>query len=305
MIESLNRRTFTKTVAGAMAGAMIPALHAADRKLKIGYTCITWGTFPRPGEPSATLDAAVKDIAALGFHSFETFPEVLEDWDSKGTLQALIDRHRVPLKSGYIRAHLTDPAMRRENLAQVIRMAKVIRKYGGTFGVLAPHSMKREGYDFQPHKANIIAALNESAMAVNDVGLGAGLHQHTGTCIETRDEVYAVMEGANTKHLKFAPDVGQLQKGGSDAAQVVRDFLPITVHMHLKDWKGWEHYVGYCPLGEGKVDIKGILDMVERANPNANIMVELDPSKGAPMTALETAQTSKAYLQKLGYKFRS
>jgi inosose dehydratase len=184
-------------------------------------------------------------------------------------------------------------------------MGQIIRKYGGSFGVLAPNSVKRDAYDYKAHRANIIAALNECAMALNDLGLGAGLHQHTGTCIETRDEVYDVMESVNTKHCKFAPDVGQLQKGGADAAKVVKDFLSLTVHMHLKDWVGWEHYAGYCPVGQGKVDIRGILDMVEGANPTANVMVELDPSRNAPMTPLETAQASKSYLQKLGYKFRS
>ena len=139
---------------------------------------------------------------------------------------------------------------------------------------------------------------------MNDLGLGAGLHQHTGTAVESRDETYAVMEAVDTRYLKFAPDVGQLQKGGADAAKVVKDFLPITVHMHLKDYKGWEHFAGYCPLGEGKVDLKAILDMVEGANPGANIMHELDGSAGAPYTPLQTAQTGKAYLQKLGYTFR-
>ena len=142
-------------------------------------------------------------------------------------------------------------------------------------------------------------------MAVNDLGLGTGLHQHTGTAVESRDETYAIMEAANTKHLKFAPDVGQLQKGGANAAQVVKDFLPITVHMHLKDFSGGEHFAGYCPLGQGKVDLKAILDMVEGANPNANIMVELDGSANMPYTPLETAQISKAYLEKLGYTFRN
>jgi inosose dehydratase len=139
---------------------------------------------------------------------------------------------------------------------------------------------------------------------MNDLGLGAGLHQHTGTAVESRDETYAVMEAVDTRYLKFAPDVGQLQKGGADAAKVVKDFLPITVHMHLKDYKGWEHFAGYCPLGEGKVDLKAILEMVEGANPGANIMHELDGSASAPYTPLQTAQIGKAYLQKLGYTFR-
>jgi inosose dehydratase len=113
------------------------------------------------------------------------------------------------------------------------------------------------------------------------------------------------MESVNTRNLKFAPDVGQLQKGGSDAAKVVRDFLPLVKHMHLKDYKGWQYYEGYCPLGMGVVDIKAILDMVEAGGQNPDIMVELDPSKNGPMTPLETAQKSKAYLLQQGYTFRT
>jgi len=298
----MNRRQFSKTLAIGLGST---ALYAADsRKLKIGYTCITWGTFPRGDEAAATLEPALRDIASLGFNGFETFPEVLDNWDKKGALTQLLERHKLPLTSAYCRTNLIEPAKRKETVDAVIGMGKVIKKYGGKFGVLAPNGMQREGYDFKAHKASIIAGLNDCAMALNDLGLGAGLHQHTGTAIETRDETYAVMEGVNTKHCKFAPDVGQLQKGGADAAQCVKDFLSITVHMHLKDWKGWDHYVGYCPLGQGKVDIKRILDMVEKSNSSANIMVELDPSANAPMTPLETAQTSKAYLQNLGYKFK-
>jgi inosose dehydratase len=281
-------------------------LHGAPaRRLKIGYTCITWGTFPRGPEASATLENAVRDIAGLGFYGFETFPENLADWDAKGALQPLIDKYKLPLTSGYCRTNLTDASQRKESVAKVIELGKMIRKYGGTFGVLAPNSIQREGYDWKANRANVIAGLNDHAMALADLGLGTGLHQHTGTCIESRDEVYDVMEHANTKYLKFAPDVGQLQKGGADAAKVIRDFLPIVRHMHLKDWNGGEHYVGYCPLGMGKVDIKTILDLVEGSGNPVNVMVELDPSPKQPMTPLETAQISKAYLQKLGYTFRS
>ena len=109
-----------------------------------------------------------------------------------------------------------------------------------------------------------------------DLGVGSGLHQHTNTPIETRDEVYAVMESVDTRVFKFAPDVGQLQKGGADAAKVVKDFASITVHMHLKDFVNGPHMGGYSPLGIGMVDLKSILETMEQANPKANIMHELD-----------------------------
>jgi inosose dehydratase len=57
-----------------------------------------------------------------------------------------------------------------------------------------------------------VAALNEISKAVSDVGIIAALHQHTGTCIESRDEVYAVMETVDPKVVKFGPMWDSSQK---------------------------------------------------------------------------------------------
>jgi inosose dehydratase len=303
MTMTISRRSFNVAVLTGLGAAVLPAIgSAAMRSLKIGCTSLIWGALPRSPD---NLAPAVKDMAGLGFHGFETFAAILEEWDKRATLGDLLAANRIPLVSGYATMQVVDAAARKDELEKLKRWAMVVRKHGGRFVVLAPNGVKREGYNFQEHRTNIVSALNEYAMAVNDIGLGAGLHQHTGTAVETRDETYAIMEAADTKQLKFAPDVGQLQKGGANAAQVVKDFLAITVHMHLKDFSGGEHFAGYCPLGQGKVDLKSILDMVEGANPNANIMVELDGSASMPYTALQTAQISKAYLQKLGYAFRT
>ncbi len=247
-MTAIDRRSFAKTLALGTCAAALPA--APARKLHIGHTCITWGSFPGAGKES-TIEPSLKDMSTEGFWSFETFPELLDALDQKNELQPLIDKYKVPLRSGYITVNLIDPAKRKDEIDRVIKLSKVIQKYKGTFIVLAPNGVKRDTYNFQEHRAGIISGLNDYAKAVNDLGLGTGLHQHTGTAIESRDEVYAVMEAVDTNHLKFAPDVGQLQKGGADAAKVVKDFVAILKHMHLKDYKGWEHYSGYCPLGMG------------------------------------------------------
>ena len=300
----IDRRTFGQHVLAGMSAGLLPAaLRAAQtRRLRIGCTALIWGAVPRTPD---NLTAAVRDMAALGFHGFETFASIVHDWDAKGTLAPLLAEHRIPLVSAYATVQLTDRSTRKENLAQLIQWGQALKKHGGRFMVLAPNGVKREAYAFAEHRANIVAGLNDYAVAMNDLGLGAGLHQHTNTAVESRDETYAVMEAVDTRYVKFAPDVGQLQKGGADAAKVVKDFASITVHMHLKDFKGWEHFAGYCPLGEGKVDLKGILDTVEAANPTANIMHELDGSAKPPYTPLQTAEIGKKYLQGLGYTFRT
>ena len=168
MHRTLERRSFLKTMALGLGTMALPPAFAKKKpakKLKIGHTCITWGTFPRPGD-DATLEPALKDISAEGFWSFETFPEVLDNWDKRGLLAPMIAKYGVPLRSGYITGNLIDPTKRKDEIDRIVRLAKVVQKFNGTFIVLAPNSVKRDAYNFQEHKADIISALNDYAAAV-------------------------------------------------------------------------------------------------------------------------------------------
>lgn len=307
----LGRREVMKTLGVTVGAACVDlpgafAKSAHKKKLKIGHTCITWRTFPpKPGTHDDTLNVALKDISAEGFWNFETFPQDLMDWDERGLLEPLIAQYKVPLLSAYTAVDVLDPSSRKEEIARLSKLCEVVKKYHGTYMVLQVNHIEAATYKFQDHRADIISGLNEFASVITDLGLQTGLHQHTGTAVESRDEVYAVMDAVDTRKLTFAPDIGQLQKGGADPVQVVKDFLPILTHMHLKDYKGWQYYSGYCPLGMGQVDIPAILEMVDSKGLLTGIMVELDPSTDGPKTPLETAKISKEYLEKLGYTFRA
>ncbi len=300
MSSPVDRRTFTKTIAVALAGAAVPVVNAQKtRRLKVGHTGITWGFSP------ADAEAAIKDVASLGYHGYESFGNVLDAWDEKGGLDKMLESAKLPLRSAYCPVNLTDPAVRKAEIVKMVRWAGLIKKCGGTVAVIGPNNVKKSEWVFAEHKADIVDALNGIGKALDDVGVVGVLHQHTGTCVETRDETYAVMEAVNTRYVKFGPDVGQLQKGGSDPVKVVKDFLPAVRHVHLKDYDGGEHYLGYCPLGQGKVDLAGIVDLLESSGNDLMIMAELDPSPKMPLSPLEAASIDKAALQKLGYQFRS
>jgi inosose dehydratase len=295
-----DRRTFTKVLALGLAGAFAPGLRAQKaRRLKAGHTGITWGFAP------ADAERAVTDVASLGFHGYESFGNVLEAWEAKGGLDAILQANKLPLRSAYCPVNLTEPAKRKDEIDKIVRWGGLIKKCGGSVAVIGPNNVKRPEYVFADAKANIVSALNDLGKALDDVGVLGVLHQHTGTCVETRDETYAVMEAVNTRYVKFGPDVGQLQKGGSDPVKVVKDFLPIVRHVHLKDYDGGEHYLGYCPLGQGKVDIAALVDLLESSGNDLMIMAELDPSPKMPLTPLEAAKINRTTFEKLGYTFRT
>jgi inosose dehydratase len=300
----MNRRTFTKNLLAGVGAAALPEFAFAQtspKRLKMGITMLIWGAVPRSAE---SLEPALRDASELGYHSFETFASILEDLDKKDALRPLLDKYPIPLRSGYTTVNVTDPSARKEQVAMLQRYAAIVKKYGGTYLVQSSNN-RGQNYNFADHKANIIAALNEYGKVVTDMGLRTGLHQHTGSAVETKEETYTVMNAVDPRYMHFAPDIGQAQKGGTDAAQLVKDFAKTIDHMHLKDFKGWEHMAGYCPLGEGKVDLKSVLETMEKVNPNADIMHELDGSANMPYTPRQTAEISKKYLQSLGYTFRS
>jgi inosose dehydratase len=297
----ISRRNFMKGAAAAAAAMAAPStvFAANQRNIKVGHTGITW--------QNADIAQAIGNVSSEGFYGFETFGEVFDTWESRpGGLGAVLEAHQLPLISAYCNVNLTDPVRRKDEVARAIRWAGIVKKYGGRVTVIGPNPVHRDTYDFGQNKANIVAALNEICQAVSDTGLTAALHQHTGTCVESRDETYAVLESVNTNYVRFGPDIGQLTKGGSDAVQVVKDFLPIIEHMHLKDYNGENsHLAGYCPLGQGKVNIPAILDLMEKKKLHGMVMVELDNDGKTPLVPLDLVKISKAYLEQQGVTFRS
>jgi len=297
----MNRRQFTTTLALGLASSAVPGLGAqkpAPRKLRCGHTGITWGFSPEDAE------RAIADVASLGYYGYESFGNVLEAWEPKGGLDRLLQNAKLPLHSAYCPVNLTDTAIRKDEMAKLVRWGQLIKKCGGSVAVIGPNNVSRPAFVFAQHKTNIVQALNEMCRALDDIGVVGALHQHTGTCVETRDETYAVMEAVNTRYVRFGPDVGQLQKGGADPLKVVKDFLPTVRHVHMKDFDGGRHYLGYAPLGLGKVDIGSLCDLLESSGNDLMIMAELDPSPGQPHTPLEAARINRETMRKLGYTFR-
>jgi inosose dehydratase len=305
----MTRREFHAAVAtGAAASASLAGRAQAGRKLKVGHTGITWGFAPKDAEQ------AIADAGSLGYWGYESFGNVLAAWDATYGLERILDAHRIPLRSAYCPVNLTDADARAAEVKKLAGWAGLIRKLGGVVAVIGPNGVNRATFDFGASRPTIVAALNDMGKACQDAGIVAALHQHTGTCVESRDETYAVVEGMDTRVMKFGPDVGQLQKGGADPVRVCRDFSDVIHHVHLKDFSGGPDWQGYCPLGQGRVDVRALVDLFEQAGRDMMIMVELDPNgndpatgrpRPAPLTPLASAKAARDYLQTLGYTFRT
>lgn len=304
-----NRRNLlANAIAAAATLAVAPrALSREDmarpRLRKIGHTGITWG-YSADDAPNA-----IRDIGALGFRGFESFGGVLEAWQERGGLQGLLQDHQLPLVAAYCPFNLTDPAKRSEEVVKAVRWGTLISSYGGHVAVIGPDNVDRKTFDFAAHRTDILTALNNIGAVMTSAGLKAAVHPHTGSCIQTRDEIWDVMESSNARDVYLCPDTGELLASGVDPLTTIKNFADKVAHVHIKDYRGGKQHDGYTPVGKGKLDLAPIMDVLEDLPAGFMVMAELNPdpdrNKADPATPRRAAEQSKSAFAALGYKFRS
>lgn len=150
--------------------------------------------------------------------------------------------------------------------------------------------------------------LDRIADLAGERGVTATLHPHVGTVVERTAEVERVLEGSA---LPLCLDTGHLLIGGTDPAQLAKDVPGRVAHVHLKDVDaelaglvraGELSYTSavaddlYRPLGQGDVDIAGIVSALEAAGYTGWYVMEQDtvldrePAPGAgPVAAVRAS----------------
>jgi inosose dehydratase len=292
--------TSALAVGGMMLSGPAPCASPARRR-RIGHTGITWG-YSADDAPGA-----IRDVGTLGFQGFESFGNVLEAWQARGGLQSALAAARLPLIGAYCPMLLVDATKRAEEVQKIVRWGRLIQGHGGRIAVIGPDNVDRNSFDFSAHRADIVAALNDMGRALADIGVIAALHQHSGSCVTTRDETWAVMEAVNTRYVKLCPDTGELLSAGIDPLTVVQHFGELIAHVHIKDYDGGAHHDGYTAVGSGKVDIAAIMNALEKLPGEFMVMAELNPdpaeNRADSSTPLRLAKQSRVKFESLGYRF--
>jgi inosose dehydratase len=132
------------------------------------------------------------------------------------------------------------------------------------------------GYDKRPELdergwATLLANLGRVIAYGRDRGFATTLHPHVGTMVETRDDVYRVLDGSAAS---LCLDTGHLLIGGTDPAELARQAPERIGHVHLKDVSGpvaeqvADGAISYSdgvraglyqPLGQGDVDVARVV----------------------------------------------
>jgi inosose dehydratase len=275
-------------------------------RLIVGHTGITW--------PDPVAEAGVKCIAELGFNNIELFAWVLKAFHDQGR-DDICKKYNIPLISSYYSVDIVNPDVRDAEFAKLKEWTDIVASLGGKYATFGGNGVDRRSFKFDEHKKYVVDFVNEAAKVLSDKGVRLNFHPHTGTPVETEKEIRSFLDAIDTKLVGFAPDIGQIQKGGADPLQIVKDYASIIRLVHFKDFCGkvefdkdgreidTSGYACYSPLGMGVVNLTGILEFLEGSTFDGPIMVELDRGPNIPISSEEAVTINKKYMENLGYRF--
>lgn len=235
-------------------------------------------------------DRVLAEMSGLGLPATELgAPGFLPD-DADGVREEL-GRFGMTLLGGFTPVVLHDPAMRAQTIRQATATAELFQRAGATKFVSAvvldpewsiPRSLSP---DEQRFMVEMFGVIDEICAAH---GLEQVLHPHVQTLVETRDDVNRVLDSCD---VHWCLDTGHLAIGGVDPVQFAIEAFDRVGHVHLKDvdlslvppvlaretsLMAATQAGLFTPLGQGDVDIAGVVSALESRGYQGWYVIEQD-----------------------------
>jgi inosose dehydratase len=303
-----------------------PAVVVANAPVSYGAFEITVGIDPRVPEPLMLLD----HVASAGYAGVDLGPvgylglgaELAERLESRG----------LALAGGYLELPFSEPERLAAALPELDALLDVFDSVRPD-GAPAPRPTLADAGSAARAALPGRSALDPS-VGFDDVGWerfadGVALalarsrergyeptfHHHTATYIEAQWEIERMLE---VTEVGLCLDTGHLLLGRGDPVTAVREWGARINHVHLKDARLdvlhaivaegapveaiWRRNA-FCPLGEGDVDVDGVLAALGEIGYTGWLVVEQDiiPDPSAPLDqAAREQRANREYLRARG-----
>jgi inosose dehydratase len=269
--------------------------------MRIACHGITWG--------QANFLVAIDEVAALGFHGFETFASVMDDYQGEKfpEFRQLLRDRGLELVALYGGGAMHVASEVDAVIARNLRIAQFLSRNGADRLVLGPG--RRGAQAPTPQELDtLVACATEIGKQTAELGVLACLHPHINTVVESIGEIDYVCDRLDPSVVAIAADTAHFAKGNPSVqgaeTRLFAKYVDRIKYVHLKDWDpnlpaeavgegGTAIIRDFVELGEGQVDLRGCIDILRRHGYPGWITIELDYTRRTPY---ESVEMSKRYL---------
>jgi inosose dehydratase len=274
----------------------------------VGCVPIVWNNVDIPDlAPLASFGEILDAFARLGYagtqhgRGFPEGPELADELARRGLRFAEL-YSALPADASGLGAEAAAIAQR--------DLQRLVDAGGEVLVVALDGSMDRDGLSGRvdehsprwPDEAfdRLVALLDDLAAAAPN-GVRVAFHPHTATWIEAPHEVEALVERLRGTRAGLCLDVGHYLVGGGDPVVAIERYGSLVTHAHLKDvdpgvlarlrageidgFGGAVRERIFTELGNGALDLDGVVDALDRIGYTGWLMVEQDSTWLQPSEA--------------------
>lgn len=158
--------------------------------------------------------------------------------------------------------------------------------------------------------SNVTRGLEQIGRMAADNGLRIVYHHHTGTGVQTQEDVERLMASTDPDFVWLLLDTAHITVGGGDALELAKKFASRIPHVHLKQvraavltrmrseglsfWDGIKAGIFTVPGDpEGMLDLDAVLQVLDDARFQGWLVVEAeqDPAKANPLKYFKMARS--------------
>jgi inosose dehydratase len=282
--------------------------------VRLSCHAITWGP--------DTL-GAMKDISDFEFEGIECFTQVSDQYrDNPDLFRRVLDDHGLKLVALYGGGKMLRDT-RDADIEYNERVAQFVAAVGGDRMMLGGGDRRRDA-DGRDHFTeddlrDMCETMNRIGEVARSFGVRACYHPHIDTIGEEPENVDRIFAMTDPELVAAGPDPAHLFLGGYDPIAFFTRYAHRIAYMHLKDvpacytpdnWKpAWKQLCGqgdaasteriplFCELGEGQLDLHGIIRVMRENGYDGWITTEIDVT--AQPSPRDSLRINRAFWDKI------
>lgn len=261
---------------------------------RIAGAPITWGVDGSPGWGHLMgRERVLREMQSAGLRATELGPDLYLPTDPR-ELEPLLDAYGLSLIGAFVPLTLYRPELIGDTLSYCQRATTTLSGAGSSIMVVGPSS-HLDGYDTPVSLSEADwDVFFENLQRVVDIngegGLTTAVHPHWAMAVERPEHIYQLLERSDAG---LCLDTGHIYLGGGDPVAIAKAAGHRVVHVHLKDvdaakaeqvragdvpFRGAVIDDMFVPLGEGAVDIAGVVQHLESIGFDGWYVLEQDVS---------------------------
>ena len=271
----LARRQFLGLCAASGLKAQLADLTDDKLRLPLGFSLYAMKDF-RIGD-------AVEYCARLGYEAIEI--TLNEGWPTEPAKFSAGDRAQLSFQLGDL--DITLPAMMEQLLltageAQHARNLEKIRLAAELGHQVVPDAppiletvLGGKPAEWEQLKEPMAARLADWAKVAGEVDQTIAIKAHVSGAAHLPEHIVWLLGQVRSRHIRAAYDYSHFQLRGLDMRGSLRDLLPETVFVHIKDAKGAPEKPEFLLPGDGDTDYVKLLRMLDEGGYRGPVVVEV------------------------------